>query len=295
MSEASTSSFLNTRTSYDYLYQAAIEIIGRTKALTNTQTITTVAGQANYNLNSDFLDVYLTDSQNLKIIKINDGTSDSFLSFRDYAALTLANNTTSTPIPYNFSIIDAPMVSRLTGTATSVGAASNGECTLTDTAADFTNVFAGDIIHNITDASDGVVIAKTSTTALVTALFEGSGNDWASSDSYVIVPQGRYRLVVDPPPSVAGYTITVKYVQLPDPVYSLYGSYGLPAQFRTALASYAAFLYKYSDREPMFGDALYKVYDNAVRRAAGITNDALRRKGFSVNLLKRANRYGSYR
>lgn len=295
LGEPSGGSFLDDRTSYDCLYEAAKELCQRTRALTNAQTITTVADQTTYNLNPDFLQLYLTDDENDFIVKYNDGSSNTFLRHRSYDAIILGDNTTSQSVPDQFTVVDATGISQLSGTTTSAGAASNGEATLTDTAAAFTNVAAGDYVHNLTDGSHGVVISKTSSTVLVCALFEGTNNDWTSGDSYIITFNGRFGLLLDPPPSTAGHTITVQYIQMPTPVYSPYKAYRFAPDYKEALTYYAAFKYKYRDREPDFGDRLWKHFDARVRGIARDTRQAKVQGGYSVNFMKPANRSGTRR
>ena len=253
-----------------------------------------MASQTNYALSADFMDLYLTDNRNRRYIKYNDGTNDTFIYERDRSGVVFANNTTAVSIPDNFYIRDVQtLTARLTGTATSNGAISNNETTLTDTAADFTNVSVGDEIHNTTDDSHGIVLVKTSTTALVTALFDGTDNDWDTSDAYLIVPQSRLELVLDPPPSTASHTITVNYIQRPEPVYSSYRNYRIKPEYDLAIIFYAAWLYKYRDREPSYGDAFYKYFDDKVRKAGNVINSTLNRMDFPVNMIKRASRDGS--
>ena len=292
----STSSFLDPRTSYDYIYEAVLEFCRRTRCLTASQTITTVADQTNYDLNTDFLSLYLRDNSNRYVVKFNDGSNDYFLPFRDFESVSYSNQTTSVAIPSNFSIIDKQtLTARITGTVTSAGAASGGECTCTDSAAPFTNVKVGDDVHNTTDGSDGVVISVTSTSKLVVALFGGTDNDWTSGDAYVIVPQGRKQLVLDPPPSTAAYTVTINYVQKHDPVYSSYRTYRFDRQYEPAIVKYAAWLYKYKDSEPNFGDAYYKFWDMQVRTAAKTEQKSLNKPSMRVNMMKRSYGDRSYR
>lgn len=291
-----TSSFLESRTIYDSLYEAALEFARRTRVLTATQTITTVADQATYDLNPDFLCFYLRDSSNRYVAKFNDGSTDYWLPFRDYEAIAYADNDNSVAVPANFSLIDdATLTDNITGTATANGTATGNECTLTDSAGDFTNVEVGDDIHNTTDGSDGVVLAVTSTTALQIALFGGTGNDITSGDAYVIVPQGRKHIVLDPPPSTAGYTLTLHYVQKPDPVYSYYRQYRFDRQYAHALIKYAAWLIKYKDSSPNFGDAFYKYWDQACRMAAKIEHKSLDKPRMKVNMMKSSYGTRSYR
>lgn len=295
LGEPSNGSFLDDRTSYDCLYEAAKELCQRTRALTATQTITTVAEQTTYNLNPDFLSLYLSDNENDLIIKYNDGSSNTFLRHRSYDGIILGDNTTSQSVPNNYTIIDASGTSQLTGTATSSSALSNGETTLTNTSANFINVAAGDYVHNLTDGSHGIVVSKTSNTVLVCALFEGTNNYWTSGDSYIITFNGRFAILLDPAPSTSGHTITIPYTQMPIPVYSPYKSYRFAPDYKEALIYYAAFKYKYRDREPDFGDRLWKHFN---ARVGGISKDIRQAKvggGYRVNFIKPANRSGTRR
>ena len=292
LNEADDSGWFSDFSGYNYLYQAAIEFVSRTKCLRTTQAITTVADQSAYPLNVNFLQLYLRDPSQRNFIKLNDGSSDYFVFYRDYGTIYFSNNTTSIQNPDYFTISDYPALSsRITGTATANGAASGGECTLTDTAGNFTNANVGDVVHNTTDGSHGIILSKTSATAIVTALFEGTDNDWDSGDAYVIQPQGRNQVILDPPPSVSGYTITVPYVERPAPVYSDYGIYRFPAEYSTALVKYAYWLYKYRDSEPKFGDAMYQYFERQVRGFGyGVTDRLRRTSSIRVNLRARNGR-----
>ena len=204
----------------------------------------------------------------------------------DYSDIILADNTTSVLDSPRFAIIPAAAQTRIVSTATAVGAAANQECTLTDSTAPFTNVKVGDIVYNATDTSNGVVIAVTSTSALVTALYGGTNNDWTSSDSYIITPQGRWQVVFDPPPITAGHTATVYYVQRPAPVYSYGRAYNFPIGYKRPLINYAAWLYKYRDSQPEFGDAFYKYWNDSVKRFATTLNQGMRRVRLKVNMMR---------
>ena len=288
LQEGSDSSWLDTKTSYSYLYQAACNTAKRARIPRTTQTITTVADTSTYYLNGDFLDLYLMDDDNKEFIKYYDTSNYHFINMVSYDSIILANQTTSVLIPSAFTIIPAAQLTVYTGAVTSDGATSAGECTLTATAATFTNVFAGDFVHNTTDGSNGVVVYKTSDTALITALFDGTNDDWTSTDVYRVHPQARFQIVFDPPPSTKDHTITVYYVQKPTPVYSSFRRYNFPDEWTTILAQYAAWLYKYRDREPGFGDAFYKNWDYTLRRYAGVLNAGLERRGLRLNLMKRS-------
>ena len=290
LNESSTSGFLNTRSSYEFLWEAAKEFVKRTKCLHATQTITTVASQSSYTLNADFLALWLTDQSKEYVIRYTSSGSLYRVKLRDYGRVLLDNSTTSASVPSYFALIDnETAVTRITGTATGNGAKSGGEAILTDSAGDFSNAAAGDIVHNTTDGSVGYVLSKTSSTQLVTALFDGANDDWSTSDAYVIQPQTRIKLTLDPPPSSASDTVTFDYVQAPAPVFSDYGIYRIPEIYQDALVKYAAWLYKFRDREPNFGDVYYRQFDSAVRRAAEQYTQAFGKTKIHINL--GGNRY----
>ncbi len=288
LNESASSAFLDAKTSYSFLWQAAIDFAERTGCLRATQVITTVANQSGYAVAPDFLRLYdVRDRNENNVVKYNDGSTNSFLPWKSYGSIITEDNTTAVSVPSFFSLVDSALLSQVSGTATSAGAASGGQCTLVASAADFTNVAAGDYIHNTTDVSDGVVLSKTNTTTLVTALFGGSGNDWAISDAFVIQPQGRFQLELNPPPSVSNHTVTLYYVQRPLPVFSNFGMYRFPSQFNSAIIAYAAWMYKYRDREPNFGDKWYQLYERDVRRASALYRDSVSSNSLSVSFRKR--------
>jgi len=285
-----TSEFIPAKTSYDYLYQAAVEFSNRTRPLTTTQSITTVADTTTYTLSQDFLKLYVKDDSNRLYIPYNNGSTVDYLYEAAKEDVVHANNTTSVAQPDSFYIDDASLGSNVTGTCTTTAAVSNGEATLTASASTFStdDVQVGDLIHETTGGSSGVVLAVTSETVLVTAIFNNAGNydSWAENDTFVITKQPRLQLVIDPPPSTAGHTITVYYIQRPDPVYADFRQYRFDNQYGPALVRYAAWLYKYRDREPDFGDKWYLYFDRQLRQFGVKINETRGRKGFSVNLKK---------
>ena len=288
LNEDSSSAFLDTRSSYQFLWEAATEFSNRTNALANTQTITTVADQTDYTLNANYLKMRLKNGSNSYVIKYNDGTNNTFIYERPFGEIVLADNTTSQTYPDSFVVEpDATLDSQISSTTTSAGAATLGVTTLTDTGVDFSDVSAGDNVHNTSDGSDGIVLSKTSSTVLVTALFGGTDNDWTSGDSYVIQPQGRLKIVLDPPPASSGHTLTVYYNERPAPVFSDYGVYRFQSQYADALVHWALWKYKYRDSEPNFGDALFQFFEMAVQRANGQMGDAFRRRSIPVNFKAR--------
>jgi hypothetical protein len=294
LQESSSSGFLDDVTSYDYLYEAAKEFGRRTKALTASTTITSVAGQANYDLPTDFLCLYVTNTLNEYFLNYSETATSSYsLTWIPYERAVMNNASNSVQYPSSFSIIDKQTPeTNLTGTASVLGAASNGLCTLTDTVAhQFVNVQAGGKVYNTTDGSGGIVASKTSTSAIVTALFNGTNNAWAGTDAYIVIPQNKKQIVIDAPPKDGTMTIIVPYIQRPIPVYSPYSSYRFDSGAEMALVYYAAWLYKYRDRDPNFGDAMYKHWDNMCRRSTFDTKRAINQVNWHFNLNKRS--YGN--
>ena len=270
LNESSTAAWMNDKTTYEYLNQAAVEFALRTSCLRSTQTIYTLALTPAYRLNADFVDVYLQTDQNAKYVRLNDGTTDRFITQEDYSSLVYRNNATASQFPDRFSITDddspPPAIS---GTASADGAVSAGQAVLNDGSAPFADVSIGDMFHNTTTGASGYVLAVTSTSVLSTAIFNAAvtASAWTSGDGYELVPQGgRYNLVFDPPPSVSAYTVTVPYIQKPHPVYSDYGVFRFPNEYTPTLVRYAFWLYKYRDSQPNFGDKMYVAFDNDCKR-----------------------------
>jgi hypothetical protein len=178
-----------------------------------------------------------------------------------------------------------------------MGALAYEESALTDTtpSISLTNAYPGDSVHNITDGSSGIITEYVSASQVRTVLFDGTNNYWTIGDAYVVVPQNRKVLVIDPAPLISGDTITVDYVQTPNPVFSSYRSYRIDSSYEMTLCSYASFLYKYRDRQPQFGDALYKIWETGVRKATQGTNKSQNKNSIKVSLHRRSLRDRSYR
>jgi len=283
LNEPSTSSFLDARFTYDALYAGAKEWTRISKCLRTTQSITTVADQRGYSLNGDFLGHYIKDNDDNYIIKYNDGSNDYFLDFKPYEEIIYDNDTTSVSIPDYWGITqDTTLDSQVSVAASAAGDKIGGKARLTVAVASFADIVPGDIVHNTTDVSDGVVEKVVSTTALDICLFGGTDNEVDSADAFIIQPRGRLQLVLDPPPSTASHTVTVYYLQKPAPVYSNYSVYPFSYDYAEALAKYAAWAYKYRDREPDFGDAFYQFfameareYGKLFKNAAGLAKSAI--------------------
>jgi hypothetical protein len=284
--------WMDKKTSFDFIYEAAKDMAKKLKANHSSQSITTVINTILYPLNPDFMEVLTEDGFNNKIIKYSDGTNTTWLKRAAYGHILHDNNTTSVPIPGRFAVTDYALSSRITGTTTANGVHAGGESILTDSLAPFANVKPGDAVMNTTSSYIGVVLSVTSTSALVTAMFNVAATNsayasWVNGNAYIIQPKARYALILDPPPATSGHIMTVPYICKPAPVYSDYGSYNFATGYEEALIKYAFFLYKYRDTTPNYGDALYKFYDMQVREAKNVHRGATTPKGFKVSFLKR--------
>ena len=133
------------------------------------------------------------------------------------------------------------------------------------------------------------MLSVTSETALVAALFDGSDDEWDKDDTYVVVLQPRMRIVLDPPPSEDDDTITLNgYVRSPRPVYSDYDTFGIKSEFTTALVSYAAWMYRYQDKQPNEGDRLFVKWDRQMKQFRGREDAKKGKEGYRV--ITRINR-----
>jgi hypothetical protein len=92
-------------------------------------------------------------------------------------------------------------------------------------------------------------------------------------------------------------TVTVPYIQRPNPVYSPFRAYKLPFDYMMPIVQFAAFLYKYRDSEANYGDAFFKYYDAFARKKAADMRKAINEhQGFRVNFTKingRSRQFGS--
>ncbi len=288
--ESDNSAFINEYLSYRYINEAANNYVMRTNSVRSTQSITTVADQIEYTLSADHLSIYVQEDGK-RYIKYNNGSIDFFPEFENYEEIIHRSTSSSTAIPSQFSVIDHPTIgSIITGTTTSAGASSNGESTLNDSGGGFSdNVSVGDMVHNEGEVipSYGVVIEVTSDTALLVALFGGTDNDWTSGDSYVVVPQGRLQLILDPPPTTAGHTITVYYNARPTPVFSPFRTFRIQSQFIPEILRDAKALYEFRGGDYQKGGADKQMAQIGTLNANLNYSKAFSRKGYGVNTRRR--------
>ena len=280
----SNSTWIDLKSSFDYVYEASKDFAKETGSCHNVQTFPTVAGQANYPLNSDFLEVLTKDDDNKALVKYVSGSNTLWLSSESYSDYLQTSNPNGTP--NNIAITDAPLMSRITGTITSAGNQTGGESILTDSAQNFSSLYPGDEVINTSTGYSGVVISLA--TYPVTAMFDltvrgGAYASWSLNDTYMIQPAPRYQIFLDPAPAKTGDIVTVNYTAKPIPVYSDYGIYPFATGYEEALIKYATWLYKYRDSKPQLGDPLFMAYERAMRKGKNVNRKAIGSKGFRVN------------
>ncbi len=284
--ESTNTSFLLDHVSYRYLNEAASNWVLRTSALKGSEEIATVADQAPYTLEADHLDIY-PDDNGERFIQYNNGSKNSFPRWINYPEILHRATNPSTSIPGRFSVIDHPtLTSRITGTTTSAGTSSRGLATLTDTAGDFSNVSAGDVVHDTSQTSFGIVISKTSSTVLVVALFTNTASDQSitNGDSYIIIPQPRLQLHLSPPPNTANHTITVYYSQRPAPVFSADHRFRIQSQYIPEIIRDAKALYEFRGGDYETGSADKQLSDRGLTIANNAYDRGFVRKGFKVSM-----------
>lgn len=298
--ETTGSGWLDTKSEYYYLDKGGIKVARIMGLLHAEQSITTVADQRRYNLDAQYMGLHIRDeSSGDYIIKYNDGTSNHFLPFTSFTNIITEDNTTSRTIPDRFSISDklSPF-SRVTGTTTSAGAlnTNTNESTLTNTGDTFSTdgVQPRDIVHNTTASSifSGYVLGVTSETALATAMFDDADGSttkgWGSGDTYAIQPQARKQLVLDPPPSTAGHTITVYQIVKPLPMFSDFRTFGFDEEYAMAAIYFAASIYKRRDQDFNKANDFFKLADNELRLIKDASDTAYHKgRSMRVNMKRR--------
>ena len=295
------SGWLKRKAQYYFLDRGGIMVAELMGLLHAEQAITTVAGQARYNLDAQYLGLHLRNESGDYYIKYNDGTSNYFLPFEPFTNITFDNQTTSVLIPSRFSVTDKlAQFGRVTGTATSAGAlnTNTNESTLTNTGETFSTdgVQPRDIVHNTTSGTlyNGYVLDVTSETALQTAMFDNADEDvrrgWANADTYAIQPQARYQLILDPPPSTAGHTVTMYQIVKPLPMFADFRIFGLPEQYCMHAIYFAASIYKRRDQDFKKADSFFQLADNDLRLIKN-SSDTAYHKGRTMRVnMKRRNK-----
>jgi len=229
---------------YKCLDAAAISFVREVKILTDTAEILTVEGQQGYVLPANYLGLFARDMRRRFYIKITHDDKTVKIPMTSAEKIDAMQPADAAEWPARFVISDYPVPREtMRGTATAEGAMEFGECVLEDENADFTSVSKRDTVHNGTDSSIGVVLEVIDATHLRVALFDGATNAIAIGDAYAIVPAPRQQIFFNAPTSIADQTITVKYVCMPDPVFSPIGAWRLAEKQCLGICHEAAFLF----------------------------------------------------
>jgi hypothetical protein len=264
------STYASQRLIYKHLDMAGGIYVRDTRCLHSSFPINTIAGQQNYPLPPDFIDLYMQGVRNRSFIRYSDGTTIANPVLADYERLYQENLTDNQDFPPYFAIIDAPTQSELiTGTTTDAGAESLGRCILTDSTKNFLTtdlVYPRDSIYNTTDGSLGIVLSIIDATHLYCTLFDGTDNDISNADAYIIQSASQKTLVLAAPSLTDDHIITVPYVCMPPPIYWAMAAWPFPEYTCRAIASGAVSLFKLTEMEYKEAQSLGSLFDAEVKQ-----------------------------
>ena len=229
---------------YECLDQACALFCRETRMYKSTATLVTVAAQQDYHLPPGFIDLWMQKPDGQYFLRYFDGTDTYWPVVVPWPSILRLNLTTNQETPSRLCIRDRDTSeTNISGTASVAGTSVHGLSILQDTSKHFTGVdrvWPRDIINNETGGSDGYVIAVTDDTHLTTALFDGSRNQWKLNDAYTIIPATEKQLTLEAPAATSSHHILVPYIAMPDPVYSDYSQWRLPAHVCLGIAAGAA-------------------------------------------------------
>lgn len=265
--------YASLRKIYENLEWACTLFLRETLSFKKSQVITTVVNQQIYDLEPDFIGLYMKNSNSRYTLKYNDGSNDSWPTEKSYEKIYRSNQTTPKAIPNNFALRLKPTAeSAKVAYANATVAPSGGQYVLTGATLtggnplDCNSLKARDLVHNLTDNSDGYVLLITSATILNLALFDGTNNDITTGDTLVFSPAARQQIVLDAPSESSGHTITVEYIALPSPVYSEYAQWELEYKNCRAIAWGAASLFTVPQGELQDSQVLGGFFADELRR-----------------------------
>jgi hypothetical protein len=276
--------FASQRKIYENLEWAAMLFLRETLAFRKELVVTTVLGQQIYDLTPDFIALGMKNARSRYFIKYNDGTADTFPTETSYEKI-YKSNTTDQAVPNRFALrLKETLGSPQVVIAEVDGAASGGQCVLESSPMDATLIKPRDIVHNLTDGSDGFVLSVTSATKVTVALFDGTVDDISAYDNVVIVPAARQQIVLDAPSPAAGHTMTINYVALPNPVFSEYAQWELESKACRAIIWGAASLFKMPQNQFGEAQAIGGFFADEIRRYRNeIAKQALHQRRYRSN------------
>jgi len=280
------------RTAFELGEIGACEFARRTKLLRKSIDITTVASQRTYDCPPDFIEIARKrrDRRTPCIAYLETGLTEPVLIDRVLYDDFWDNDTSQTEdIPTGFDIIKKSIApATITGTTTSNGGETDGECDLVNAAATFTDgddlVYPRYRVYNTNPAKKytGVVLEQTGDTTLNTAMFKGDtakGKGWDSGDTYKIQNTCDWQLIFDYAPSTVAETITMEYYCFPPPVFHPFGMWGFPDPMNVyGVAIYAAWMMRFRETsqsqhvnmEAMKADKLFLMFEHFVESAIAI-------------------------
>ena len=294
----SKATIVDRKLTYDLLHQGAEDFVSLVGCIKESQTVTSVDGTSTYDLNSDYLRLYLKDENprgGEYFILYSDGTTTHTVYFKSYQAVIYDNQTTEQAVPSYFTLVEkSSLPTQISSTITSAGAESGGQATLNDTATTLSDsVSPRDIVHNVTQNATGIVLTV-STNSATTAMFDAEGHParWDSGDSYIIQPVHLMQIRFEPPSSASGHTATVHYIAKPNPVYTDYGTWQIQDQYHKAFCYWAAdaYLAQYEIDEQgkgvnlLAGKKYLDRYNDIVRRARRDIDKSLGKSGYSMRM-----------
>jgi len=246
--------FADQRRIYENLDWAAEIYSAETGQLRTSVDIATIIYHQAYDLPPNFIKLYMKTGRGKFYAKyIYDTDQVCWPQMVSYERIFRADYIDPQKTPNCFAIKEKEdPESLITGTTTANGAASGGECTLTDSTKKFLSddkVYPRDIIHNTIDGSDGYVLSVTDDTHVQCALFAGTDNDFTSGDTYVIQPAAERQIYLEAPSEVTGHIITIPYICTPPPIFSDYGFWPFRPRTCRAIAWGAASLFKVPKRQ----------------------------------------------
>jgi len=262
--------YLTDRKIYQYLDLSALDFVRQTRCIHDSVDITTVEDQQVYDLPWDWLEPWIKSPRSQRFVGkyVDSDGNTTWPVLTAWAKIFRANRTDSEETPGSFCIKDnATTPAQISGVTTAAGAATGGQCTLTASAATFVgSVNPRDRVHNEADGSSGMILSVTGNTALVTALFGGTDNDWTSGDAYRITPEPLFQVMLRAPSENAGDTLTLEYVAKPEPMFSERSRWRFPERVCLAICKEAAGLFMDTQREFDVAKAMHAEFEREIRQ-----------------------------
>uniref|UniRef100_A0A6M3IIB7 Uncharacterized protein n=1 Tax=viral metagenome TaxID=1070528 RepID=A0A6M3IIB7_9ZZZZ len=234
----------------------ACEFAKRTLLLRREESLTTVASQRDYDCPPDFISIARKgyDERTDVIRHTKSGETQGELIYRrPYSHFWNFDTSQEEVVPGEFDIVENPLSPvEIAGTTTSAGTVADGEATLTNINATFTDgsdlAYARYRVRNTTSGKPhrGIVLNVEGDTELKTAIFQdGVAQSWGNGDTYAIQSSNKFKLRFGYKTSTAGDTVVLDYHCLPPPVFSPIGMWGFPDPSHVmAIATYAVWLLK---------------------------------------------------